>query len=81
MAPRTRLRDLLRTLNSEYGKVVSGWATTPVIGVFMSLSLVILPLILPLYNKSLISDGITVILNCIGISTARIWGRDAWVRG
>jgi photosystem II PsbH protein len=59
MAQRTRLGDLLRPLNSEYGKVVPGWGTTPVMGVFMLV-------ILQLYNKSLLLEGINVNWNGVG---------------
>ncbi|HEY9751442.1 MAG TPA: photosystem II reaction center protein PsbH [Coleofasciculaceae cyanobacterium] len=66
MAQRTRLGDILRPLNSEYGKVVPGWGTTPVMATFMGLFFIFLLIILQIYNSSIVLNDFTVDWRSLG---------------
>jgi photosystem II PsbH protein len=63
MALKTRLGEILKPLNLEYGRVAPNWGTTPIMGIFMILFLIFLLIILQIYNSSIILENLDISWN------------------
>ncbi len=61
MSQRTRLGSLLKSIgNTDQGKVVPGWGTTPAMALIGVLLLVFLTVMLQVYNESVVLQGFSV---------------------
>lgn len=60
--PRTTapLQYVLRKLNSDAGRVSSGWGTTPFMAALLGLLLIFILIILQLYNNTILLDGFNI---------------------
>jgi len=54
MALKTRLGQILKPLNQDYGRVAPNWGTTPIMAIFMGLFLTFLLTIIQKYNGTIL---------------------------
>jgi photosystem II PsbH protein len=59
------LQYSLRQLNSEAGRVVPGWGTTPIMGLLLVLLLIFMLIILQLYNGTILLEDINTSLELL----------------